>query len=303
MISRDYHRTTIFISKAIRYNKNGQKMSKRLGNAVDPFETLAKYGADATRWYMISNANPWDNLKFDLDGVEEVSRKFFGTLYNTYSFFALYANLDEYQGEDPGRIAHTESDQWILSRLNSLIAFVDKAFEDYEPTRAARAIQDFTIDDLSNWYVRLNRKRFWKGEYNDDKKAAYHTLYTCLVKLSHLISPIAPFYADNLFNNLNAVTGHFKHESVHLSRFPKVDQDVLNKDLEEKMGLAQKISSLVHSMRKKHNIKVRQPLSKILIPVLDESFKHHIQEVEALILSEINTKKVEYLPHTFFLQD
>lgn len=285
------------IANGLVLDKKGNKMSKRLGNAVDPFETMEKYGPDATRWYMISNANPWDNLKFNIEGVAEAQRRFFGTLHNTYSFFALYANLDQYAGEDPGRAAHTESDQWILSRLNSLIEFVDKAFDDYEPTRAARAIQDFTIDDLSNWYVRLNRKRFWKGEYNDDKKAAYHTLYTCLIKLSHLISPVAPFYADNLFNNLNKVTGEYENESVHLSSFPKVDKAIVNKDLEEKMGLAQKISSLVHSMRKKHNIKVRQPLSKILIPVLDESFKHHIQEVEALILSEINTKKVEYLDH------
>ena len=285
------------IANGLVLDKNGNKMSKRLGNAVDPFETMEKYGPDATRWYMISNANPWDNLKFNIDGVAESQRRYFGTLHNTYSFFALYANLDGYKGEDPGRRAHTESDQWILSRLNSLIAYVDEALNDYEPTKAARAIQDFTIDDLSNWYVRLNRKRFWKGEYNDDKKAAYHTLYTCLVNLAHLISPIAPFYADNLFSCLNEVTKQYNHESVHLSTFPVMDEAMVNKDLEEKMGLAQKISSLVHSIRKKQNIKVRQPLSKILIPVLDESFKHHIQEVEGLILTEINTKKIEYLDH------
>jgi isoleucyl-tRNA synthetase len=278
-------------------DKLGIKMSKRLGNAVDPFATMEKYGPDATRWYMISNANPWDNLKFNIDGVAESQRRFFGTLHNTYSFFALYANLDDYIGEVPAKEAYTESDRWILSKLNSLQEFVDKAYEDYEPTRAARAIQDFTIDDLSNWYVRLNRKRFWKGEYNEDKKAAYHTLYTCLINLAHLASPIAPFYTDKLFNNLNDVTGEFSIESVHLSEFPQTDKNSINKELEEKMSLAQKISSLVHSMRKKNNLKVRQPLSKILIPVIDEKFKHHIQEVEGLILAEINTKKIEYLDH------
>lgn len=278
-------------------DKQGFKMSKRLGNAVDPFATMEKYGPDATRWYMISNANPWDNLKFNIDGVAESQRRFFGTLHNTYSFFALYANLDDYKGELPAKDAYTESDRWILSKLNSLQEFVDKAYDDYEPTRAARAIQDFTIDDLSNWYVRLNRKRFWKGEYNEDKKAAYHTLYTCLINLAHLASPIAPFYTDKLFNNLNDVTGEFSIESVHLSEFPQTNKNAINKELEEKMSLAQKISSLVHSMRKKNNLKVRQPLSKILIPVIDEEFKQHIQEVEGLILSEINTKKIEYLDH------
>jgi isoleucyl-tRNA synthetase len=285
------------IANGLVLDKQGNKMSKRLGNAVDPFSTMEKYGPDATRWYMISNANPWDNLKFNIDGVAEAQRRFFGTLHNTYSFFALYANLDDYTGEVPGKEAYTESDRWILSKLNSLQEFVDGAYDDYEPTRAARAIQAFTIDDLSNWYVRLNRKRFWKGEYNEDKKAAYHTLYTCLMNLAHLASPIAPFYMDKLFNNLNEVSGEFNLESVHLSDFPQSDKSLINEELEAKMGLAQKISSLVHSMRKKHNLKVRQPLSKILIPVLDEDFKHHLQEVEGLILSEINTKKVEYLDH------
>lgn len=285
------------IANGLVLDKNGNKMSKRLGNAVDPFETMAKYGPDATRWYMISNANPWDNLKFNVDGVAESQRRFFGTLHNTYSFFALYANLDNYAGQLPEKGSYTESDRWILSRLNSLIAFVDKSFDDYEPTRAARAIQDFTIDDLSNWYVRLNRKRFWKGEFNEDKIAAYHTLYTCLMNIAHLASPIAPFYTDQLYSNLNDVTKQYDYISVHMSDFPLIDEKIIDKDLEEKMGLAQKVSSLVHSMRKKHGIKVRQPLSKIMVPVIDPSFKHRLQGVEKLILSEINTKKVEYLEH------
>jgi isoleucyl-tRNA synthetase len=285
------------IANGLVLDKNGNKMSKRLGNAVDPFSTMEQYGPDATRWYMIANANPWDNLKFNIEGVAEVQRRFFGTLHNTYSFFALYANLDNYNGIAAPSDAYTESDQWILSKLNSMIATVDKAYNDYEPTKAARSIQDFTIDDLSNWYVRLNRKRFWKGEYNEDKIAAYHTLYTCLINLAHLASPIAPFYTDALFENLNNVSKTLDQESVHLSDFPAIYNENIDLELEEKMGLAQKISSLVHSLRKKHNIKVRQPLAKILIPVLDENFKHHIQAVEGLILSEINTKKVEYLDH------
>jgi len=285
------------IANGLVLDKNGNKMSKRLGNAVDPFSTMKQYGPDATRWYMIANANPWDNLKFNIEGVAEVQRRFFGTLHNTYSFFALYANLDNYNGIAAPSEAYTESDRWILSKLNSMIAIVDKAYNDYEPTRAARSIQDFTIDDLSNWYVRLNRKRFWKGEYNEDKIAAYHTLYTCLINLAHLASPIAPFYTDALFENLNNVSKTLDQESVHLSDFPAIYNENIDLELEEKMGLAQKISSLVHSLRKKHNIKVRQPLAKILIPVLDENFKHHIQAVEGLILSEINTKKVEYLDH------
>ncbi len=285
------------IANGLVLDKKGNKMSKRLGNAVDPFTTMEKYGPDATRWYMIVNANPWDNLKFNLDGVAEVQRRFFGTLHNTYSFFALYANLDGYAGEEAGKDDYTESDRWVLSKLNSLIANVDKAYADYEPTKAARAIQHFTIDDLSNWYVRLNRKRFWKGEFNGDKRAAYHTLYTCLMNLAHLASPIAPFYADALFNNLNAVSQKIDRASVHLSDFPQADESRIDKDLEEKMGLAQKISSLVHSLRKKHNIKVRQPLAKILIPVLNEGFKHQLQDVESLILSETNTKSIAYLDH------
>jgi len=285
------------IANGFVLDKNGNKMSKRLGNAVDPFATMDKYGPDATRWYMIANANPWDNLKFNIEGVAESQRRFFGTLHNTYSFFALYANLDQYSGEKPGKEHYTESDRWILSKLNSLQKTVDEAYNDYEPARAARAIQNFAMDDLSNWYVRLNRKRFWKGEYNEDKKAAYYTLYNCLISLAHIASPIAPFYTDQLFKNLNEVTKEYDFESVHLSDFPKVDETWIDTNLEVKMGLAQKISSLVHSMRKKHNLKVRQPLAKILIPVLDENFKHHIQEVEGLILSETNTKLIAYLDH------
>lgn len=285
------------IANGLVLDKNGNKMSKRLGNAIDPFKTLAEHGPDATRWYMISNANPWDNLKFNMDGVVEVQRRFFGTLQNTYSFFALYANLDGFDYKD-GEIAaseRTESDRWILSKLNSLIAKVDAAYEDYEPTRAARLIQDFTIDDLSNWYVRLNRKRFWRGEYNNDKKAAYQTLYTCLLTIAKLGAPIAPFYMDQLYQDLNAVTGLEQSESVHLADFPKTDQAVVDIDLEQRMSLAQDISSLVHSLRKKHKIKVRQPLSKILLPVINDQFKRQVSAVEDLILSEVNIKEVEFV--------
>ncbi|MEM6526507.1 MAG: isoleucine--tRNA ligase, partial [Bacteroidota bacterium] len=285
------------IANGLVLDKNGNKMSKRLGNAVDPFETLAKYGPDATRWYMISNANPWDNLKFNIDGIVEVQRRFFGTLHNTYSFFALYANLDsfDYSDQEIALSKRTESDRWILSKLNTVIDKVGKAYEDYEPTKAARIIQDFTIDDLSNWYVRLNRKRFWRGEYNEDKKAAYQTLYTCLLNIAKLSSPIAPFYMDNLYQNLNAVTGQDNEISVHLTQFPKTDTNLINEDLEERMSLAQVTSSLVHSLRKKHMIKVRQPLSKILIPVLNTHFKEQIELVEDLILSEVNVKQIEFV--------
>lgn len=285
------------IANGLVLDKNGNKMSKRLGNAVDPFVTLEKYGPDATRWYMISNANPWDNLKFNIDGVVEVQRRFFGTLHNTYSFFALYANLDSFDYSDPEieLSKRTESDRWVLSKLNTVIDKVGKAYEDYEPTKAARLIQDFTIDDLSNWYVRLNRKRFWRGEYNEDKKAAYQTLYTCLVNIAKLSSPIAPFYMDVLYQNLNAVT-HFNSEiSVHLTEFPEVAEDRIDADLEERMALAQITSSLVHSLRKKHMIKVRQPLSKILLPVLNQHFKEQIEMVEDLILSEVNVKQIEFV--------
>nr|WKN38963.1 isoleucine--tRNA ligase [Tunicatimonas sp. TK19036] len=288
------------VSTGLVLDKNGNKMSKRLGNAVNPFTTLSEYGPDATRWYMISNANPWDNLKFDLEGVKEVQRRFFGTLQNTYAFFALYANLDGFTfSEEAIPLAQrTESDRWIISKLNSLIQLVDTAYEEYEPTRAARAIQDFTVDDLSNWYVRLNRKRFWQGEYNENKQAAYQTLYTCLVTLAKLSSPIAPFYAEQLFRDLNQVSQQEAQESVHLTDFPKVDTAAIDEHLETKMQMAQSASSLVHSLRKQHTIKVRQPLSRILIPVLDATFKQQMEEVESIILSEVNVKGIEYIDDT-----
>lgn len=288
------------ISNGLVLDKNGNKMSKRLGNAADPFETLEKYGSDATRWYMISNAQPWDNLKFNVDGITEVQRKFFGTLYNTYSFFALYANIDKfrYQEADIPLKDRPEIDRWILSRLNSLIKQVDEAYADYEPTRAARAIQDFVNDHLSNWYVRLCRRRFWKGEYTDDKIAAYQTLYFCLESIAILSASIAPFYADRLFQDLNGVSGRHNAESVHLANFPIFDELAINKELEERMQLAQEISSLVLSLRKKVNIKVRQPLNKILLPVLDDKFMAKVEAVKNLILSEVNVKQIEYITDT-----
>ena len=282
------------IANGLVLDKDGNKMSKRLGNAVDPFVTLAKYGPDAPRWYMISNANPWDNLKFDIEGVVEVQRRFFGTLQNTYSFFSLYANLDDYNGEAAQPSAYTESDRWIYSRLNSLIRRVDAAYEDYEPTKAARLITSFAIDDLSNWYVRLNRKRFWIGELNEDKRAAYHTLHTCLSTICKLGAPIAPFYLDRLFLDLGASNSETK-ESVHITDFPSVDESSIDEELEERMRLAQIISSLVHSLRKKHRIKVRQPLTKILIPIMDSGQKERIGKVSDLIRSEINTKNIEFV--------
>lgn len=282
-------------------DKHGNKMSKRLGNAIDPFKTIDKYGPDATRWYLIVNANPWDNLKFNLEGVSEVQRRFFGTLQNTYSFFALYANLDSFtfKRDEIPLDQRTESDRWIISRLNSLTKLVDQAFEEYEPTRAARALQDFVINDLSNWYVRLNRKRFWKGEYNDDKRAAYQTLYQCLETIACLGAPIAPFYMDQLYLDLSSVSGKEKKASVHLTDFPVVEESSIIPELEERMLLAQNISSLVHSLRKKHMIKVRQPLSKILVPVLNHhKTREHIMAVEDLILSEVNVKAIEYIDDT-----
>ncbi|MEM9830550.1 MAG: isoleucine--tRNA ligase [Bacteroidota bacterium] len=288
------------VSTGLVLDKNGNKMSKRLGNAVDPFSTLAEHGPDATRWYMISNANPWDNLKFDIEGVKEVQRRFFGTLQNTYAFFALYANLDNFtfaEAEIPlGR--RTESDRWIISKLHSLVKQVDDAYADYEPTRAVRAIQDFTIDDLSNWYVRLNRKRFWQGEYNENKQAAYQTLYTCLATLAQLSSPIAPFYSEHLFRSLNRISQQQSKESVHLTDFPHANESAIDTQLENKMQMAQSASSLVHSLRKQHTIKVRQPLSRILIPVLDADFKQQLEEVESIILSEVNVKGIEYIDDT-----
>jgi isoleucyl-tRNA synthetase len=270
-------------------------MSKRLGNAVDPFTTIDKYGSDPLRWYMITNASPWDNLKFDIAGVEEVTRKFFGTLYNTYSFFALYANVDNFTGQEPEVPVkdRPEIDRWIISLLNSLIKEVNECYADYEPTRAGRAIQDFVSENLSNWYVRLNRKRFWGGVMDADKLAAYQTLYTCLVTVAKLGSPIAPFYMDQLFIDLgNAV------DSVHLSDFPKYNEKLIDKDLEEKMGLAQRISSLVLGLRRKVNIKVRQPLQKIMVPILDNAMADKIEAVKKLILTEVNVKELEYISDT-----
>jgi len=285
------------VSNGLVLDKNGQKMSKRLGNAIDPFQTLDKYGPDATRWYMISNAQPWDNLKFDLDGITEVQRKFFGTLYNTYQFFALYANLDgfKYAEAEVALKDRPEIDRWIISKLNSLIQEVDTQWAEYEPTKAARAIQDFVTEQLSNWYVRLCRRRFWKGDYSTDKIAAYQTLYRCLEVVSQLSAPLAPFFMDQLFRDLNEVSGRHKVESVHLSDFPLVDENAIDVDLEERMNLAQSFSSMVLSLRKKYKIKVRQPLQKIMIPVLDEKFKVQVEAIKDLILSEVNVKEIQYL--------
>ncbi|WP_445736082.1 isoleucine--tRNA ligase [Mariniflexile sp.] len=285
------------VSNGLVLDKNGQKMSKRLGNAVDPFETLSTYGADATRWYMISNANPWDNLKFDLEGIEEVKRKFFGTLYNTYSFFQLYANLDNftYAEADFPLEERPEIDRWILSELNTLIKKVDAFYADYEPTKAARAISDFTQDYVSNWYVRLSRRRFWKGDYQQDKISAYQTLYTCMVTIAKLGAPIAPFFMDRLYLDLNAVTQKETFESVHLADFPVYDAAFVDKSLERKMESAQTISSLVLSLRAKEKIKVRQPLQKIMIPVVNKQQKEEILAVSDLIKHEVNIKEIELL--------
>jgi len=285
------------ISNGLVLDKNGQKMSKRLGNAVDPFDTLAKYGPDATRWYMITNAQPWDNLKFDTEGIVEVQRKFFGTLYNTYSFFVLYANIDGFTFEQASIPVdeRPEIDRWILSKLNSLIVQVDEAYASYEPTKAGRLIQEFVSDQLSNWYVRLCRRRFWKGDYSTDKIAAYQTLYTCLETIAIIGSPIAPFYLDQLFNDLNAMTGRHAVNSVHLSDFPKADNSLINTDLETQMEIAQQVSSLVLGLRKKEKLRVRQPLQKIMVPVLNDVFAQHIQHVQELILSEVNVKQLELL--------
>ena len=285
------------VSNGLVLDKNGQKMSKRLGNAVDPFETLSTYGADATRWYMIMNANPWDNLKFDSDGIEEVKRKFFGTLYNTYSFFTLYTNLDNfsYAEADIPLEERPEIDRWILSELHTLIQKVDVYYADYEPTKAARAISDFTQDYVSNWFVRLSRRRFWKGDYQQDKISAYQTLYTCMVTIAKLGAPIAPFFMDKLYLDLNLVTKKETFESVHLAEFPKFDKFFVDKSLERKMEAAQTISSLVLSLRAKEKIKVRQPLQKIMIPISSETQKQEILAVANLIKSEVNVKEVEVL--------
>ena len=284
------------ISNGLVLDKNGNKMSKRLGNAVDPFTTIEKHGSDPLRWYMITNASPWDNLKFDIEGVEEARRKFFGTLYNTYSFFSLYANVDDFQNQYPqiDLDKRPEIDRWILSLLNSLIAEVDENFNAYEPTKAGRAITDFVNDNLSNWYVRLNRKRFWGGEMTDDKLSAYQTLYTCLVTVAKLMAPIAPFYADRLYLDLTAHDDKAR-ESVHLDDFPEADTSIIDKALEEQMYLAQTASSIVLALRRKVNIKVRQPLTKIMIPVFDEIQQQNIQAVESLILNEVNVKELHYV--------
>ncbi|MGI4805233.1 MAG: class I tRNA ligase family protein, partial [Janthinobacterium lividum] len=285
------------ISNGLVLDKNGNKMSKRLGNGVDPFATIAKYGADATRWYMISNASPWDNLKFNEEGLDEVRRKFFGTLYNTYSFFSLYANIDgfAYKEADIDLKNRPEIDRWISSLLNTLSQEVDGFYADFEPTKAARAIQDFVDAHLSNWYVRLSRRRFWKGDYSEDKLSAYQTLYTCLVTIAKLMSPIAPFFAERLFSDLNNITKKETVESVHLAEFPTYHNDLVDKDLEERMQLAQDISSLTLSLRKKVGINVRQPLAKILLPILNPHFQQQVEQVKDLILSETNIKNVEFL--------
>ena len=288
------------ISNGLVLDKNGNKMSKRLGNAVDPFEVLDTYGADATRWYMISNSQPWDNLKFDRDGVDEVRRKFFGTLYNTYSFFALYANVDGFTGreEEVPVERRPEIDRWIISLLNTLVKNVTESLEGYDPTPAARAIQEFVGENLSNWYVRLNRKRFWGGEMTEDKLAAYQTLYTCLETVAMLAAPFAPFMMDRIFRDLNAVSGRHTESSVHLSTYPKADEALIDSSLEEMMALAQQVSSMVLALRRKVSIKVRQPLTKILIPVLDPAMARHIAAVRNLILGEVNVKELELIEQT-----
>jgi isoleucyl-tRNA synthetase len=285
------------VSNGLVLDKNGQKMSKRLGNATDPFETIREFGPDATRWYMISNANPWDNLKFDVEGIAEVRRKFFGTLYNTYSFFALYANIDSFKNEEAEIPLkdRPEIDRWIISELNTLIKDVDGFYTDYEPTKAARAISDFVQENLSNWYVRLCRRRFWKGEYAQDKIAAYQTLYTCLLSISKLSAPIAPFFMDQLYRDLTKRTNSENFDSVHLAEFPQNVENFVDKSLESKMQKAQTISSLVLSLRKKEMIKVRQPLQKIMIPILDENQRHEIEAVSDLIKAEVNVKEIELL--------
>ncbi|CAM4166523.1 isoleucine--tRNA ligase [Zobellia nedashkovskayae] len=285
------------VSNGLVLDKEGKKMSKRLGNAVDPFETMDQHGADATRWYMISNANPWDNLKFDTEGIVEVKRKFFGTLYNTYSFFCLYANIDafDFSEKEIPLNERPEIDRWILSELHSLIKTVDEAYADYEPTKATRAISDYVQENLSNWYVRLCRRRFWKGTYEKDKISAYQTLYTCLETVAKLSAPVAPFFMDRLYKDLTNTTHTESFESVHLAEFPVYNEAIVDKDLESKMEKAQTISSLVLSIRQKEKIKVRQPLQKVMIPVLDENQKHEIEAVADLIMSEVNVKEIELL--------
>lgn len=287
------------ISNGLVLDAKGNKMSKRLGNAVDPFAAIEEHGSDPLRWYMITNSQPWDNLKFDVTGVDEVKRKFFGTLYNTYGFFSLYANVDNFSYSEPEIPVNQrpEIDRWILSLLNSLIQEVNEAYEKYEPTRAGRAIQDFVIENLSNWYVRLSRKRYWGGEYSQDKISAYQTLYKCLETVAVLSAPIAPFYMEQLFGDLNSVTHRFSG-SVHLAKFPEADEKLINKDLEERMKLAQQVSSMVLGLRRKVQLRVRQPLSKLIIPILNESMAHQLDAVKNIILSEVNVKEIEYITDT-----
>jgi len=288
------------ISNGLVLDKSGNKMSKRLGNAVDPFRAIEKYGSDPLRWYMITNAQPWDNLKFDVSGVDEVIRKFFGTLYNTYSFFALYANVDgfTYEAGEVKVEGRPEIDRWIISLLNTLIKDVKAEYENYEPTRAARLIQDFVTENLSNWYVRLNRKRYWGGAFDTDKRAAYQTLYTCLETISLLAAPVAPFYMDKLFNDLNCVTGRHDAESVHLSSFPEYNEELIDIALEKRMDVAQKLSSMILGLRRKVNIKVRQPLNRMMLPVSDPNFRKQVEAVKMLVLNEVNVKEIEYITDT-----
>ena len=288
------------ISNGLVLDKNGNKMSKRLNNAVDPFSTIDESGSDPLRWYMLTNSQPWDNLKFDVAGLDEVRRKFFGTLYNTYSFFALYANVDNfrYKEEEIPVSERPEIDRWIISLLNSLIKEVTGSYNDYDLTRAARAIQDFVTENLSNWYVRLNRKRYWGGEYDRDKLAAYQTLFVCLETVSQLAAPVAPFYMDRLYMDLNSATGRHREDSVHLALLPDFDELLIDKDLEERMDIAQKISSMILGLRRKVSIRVRQPLARIMIPVPDESFRAKFEAVKDLILAEVNVKEVEYIDDT-----
>ena len=285
------------ISNGLVLDANGNKMSKRLGNSFDPIETIEQYGSDPLRWYMITNSQPWDNLKFDIAGVEEVRRKFFGTLYNTYNFFALYANVDGFKYKE-NEVAHelrSELDRWILSLLNTLIKDVTEAYDNYEPTRAGRAISEFVTENLSNWYVRLSRKRFWGGEFDTDKISGYQTLYTCLEKVAMLAAPIAPFYMDQLFNDLNKITVHENASSVHLARFPVTDQSLIDQPIEERMDIAQKVCSMILALRRKEKIKVRQPLARIIVPILNENYRKQFEAVESLILAEVNVKEVKYL--------
>jgi len=288
------------VSNGLVLDKNGNKMSKRLGNVVNPFETIEKYGADATRWYLVTNASPWDNLKFDVAGIQEVQRKFFGTLYNTYQFFVLYANVDGFSFSEPPvpLEQRPEIDRWILSSLHSLVKKVTAAMDDYEPTIAGRAIESFVDEQLSNWYVRLCRRRFWKGEYEQDKISAYQTLYECLETVIQLTAPIAPFFSDAIFSNLNSVTGKHQVASIHHANFPVANETFIDAALEERMQLAQDVCSLVLSLRKKVNIKVRQPLQKILIPVLDPAMQEQLALIQDLITAEVNVKEIEYLTET-----